>query len=647
MLLSVSNLSKAFSEKVVLKNASFHINETDKAAITGINGAGKSTLLRMIIGEISPDEGTVVFSHDATYGYLSQQHTVNGTRTLWEEVATVKQDIFDMRDQLRSMEDRMPLVSGQELSRLMEQYHTLTHRYELCNGYACESEITGVLCGLSFSEADFHKPVAQFSGGQKTRIALAKILLQKPDLILLDEPTNHLDIPSIQFLENFIRNFKGAVLLISHDRYFLDRTMTKIIEIDNHEVTVYTGNYTEYAAKRQQVRIARWNAYANQQRVIRHQEEVIEKLRSFHREKSIRRAESREKMLAKMEVLEKPVEISHQMKLNLTPHILSGNDVLSVRGLTKAYGSHSLFQDADIEIKRGEHVALIGDNGTGKTTLFKIINELVTADAGTIRLGTNVVIGYYDQEHQVLTEDNTLFEEISDAYPDLSNTEIRNILAAFLFTNDDVFKRVSELSGGEQGRLCLAKLMLSECNFLMLDEPTNHLDMDSKEILEHALNQYRGTCFYISHDRYFVNRTASRILELSDGTFREYLGNYDYYLEKKQERLNALAGNPTEGSAGAGKENSVSASEHAPMSEGARDWKASKEEQARLRKLENEVKKTEARIEELEAENKSLLAEMSRPEIATNSVELQKLAALHERNEAELNALYEKWEQLQ
>ncbi len=647
MLLSVSNLSKAFSEKVVLKNASFHINETDKAAITGINGAGKSTLLRMIIGEISPDEGTVVFSHDATYGYLSQQHTVNGTRTLWEEVATVKQDIFDMRDQLRSMEDRMPLVSGQELSRLMEQYHTLTHRYELCNGYACESEITGVLCGLSFSEADFHKPVAQFSGGQKTRIALAKILLQKPDLILLDEPTNHLDIPSIQFLENFIRNFKGAVLLISHDRYFLDRTMTKIIEIDNHEVTVYTGNYTEYAAKREQVRIARWNAYANQQRVIRHQEEVIEKLRSFHREKSIRRAESREKMLAKMEVLEKPVEISHQMKLNLTPHILSGNDVLSVRGLTKSYGSHSLFQDADIEIKRGEHVALIGDNGTGKTTLFKIINELVTADAGTIRLGTNVVIGYYDQEHQVLTEDNTLFEEISDAYPDLSNTEIRNILAAFLFTNDDVFKRVSELSGGEQGRLCLAKLMLSECNFLMLDEPTNHLDMDSKEILEHALNQYRGTCFYISHDRYFVNRTASRILELSDGTFREYLGNYDYYLEKKQERLNALAGNPTEGSAGAGKKNSVSASEHAPMSEGARDWKASKEEQARLRKLENEVKKTEARIEELEAENKSLLAEMSRPEIATNSVELQKLAALHERNEAELNALYEKWEQLQ
>ncbi len=647
MLLSVSNLSKAFSEKVVLKNASFHINETDKAAITGINGAGKSTLLRMIIGEISPDEGTVVFSHDATYGYLSQQHTVNGTRTLWEEVATVKQDIFDMRDQLRSMEDRMPLVSGPELSRLMEQYHTLTHRYELCNGYACESEITGVLCGLSFSEADFHKPVAQFSGGQKTRIALAKILLQKPDLILLDEPTNHLDIPSIQFLENFIRNFKGAVLLISHDRYFLDRTMTKIIEIDNHEVTVYTGNYTEYAAKREQVRIARWNAYANQQRVIRHQEEVIEKLRSFHREKSIRRAESREKMLAKMEVLEKPVEISHQMKLNLTPHILSGNDVLSVRGLTKSYGSHSLFQDADIEIKRGEHVALIGDNGTGKTTLFKIINELVTADAGTIRLGTNVVIGYYDQEHQVLTEDNTLFEEISDAYPDLSNTEIRNILAAFLFTNDDVFKRVSELSGGEQGRLCLAKLMLSECNFLMLDEPTNHLDMDSKEILEHALNQYRGTCFYISHDRYFVNRTASRILELSDGTFREYLGNYDYYLEKKQERLNALAGNPTEGSAGAGKKNSVSASEHAPMSEGARDWKASKEEQARLRKLENEVKKTEARIEELEAENKSLLAEMSRPEIATNSVELQKLAALHERNEAELNALYEKWEQLQ
>lgn len=643
MLLQISNLSKAFQEKIILQNASFHLNENDKAAITGINGAGKTTLLRMIIGEMAPDDGVVTFAKDATFGYLSQQHTVNGDRTLWEEVAEVKQDIFEMRDRLSAMENRMPEVTGDELSRLMDQYNTLSHQYELCNGYACESEITGILNGLSFPESDFTKPISQFSGGQKTRIALAKILLKKPDLIILDEPTNHLDIPSIQFLENFIRNFKGAVLLVSHDRYFLDRTMTKIIEIDNHEVTVYTGNYTDYAAKREIVRIAKWNAYVNQQKNIKHQEEVIAKLKSFNREKSIKRAESREKMLAKIEVLEKPAEINNHMKITLSPHIQSGNDVLSVRELSKTYGTHNLFTNANIEIKRGEHVALIGDNGTGKTTLFKIINELVTADAGTIRLGTNVVIGYYDQEHQVLTDDNTLFEEIADAYPDLTNTEIRNILAAFLFTNDDVFKRVSDLSGGEQGRLCLAKLMLSECNFLVLDEPTNHLDIDSKEILENAINQYTGTCFYISHDRYFVNRTASRILELENGSFREYLGNYDYYLEKKQERMVSIDAVQKTGA----KESTTKASAPAPLSDGAKDWKASKEEQARLRKIENELKKTENRIEELENRNKILMEEMAKPEVATNSVRLQELAAEHEKNENELLELMDKWESLQ
>ena len=637
MLLSCSNLSKSFLEKIIIKNASFHLEEYDKAAITGINGAGKTTLLRMITGELTPDDGVIAFSKNASFGYLSQQHNVNNTNSIWDELKSVKENVFIMRDKLSQMESDMKELSGNDLEKLMAQYTTLSHQYELINGYACESEITGVLKGLGFEENEFLKLISALSGGQKTRVALAKILLMKPDLIILDEPTNHLDIQSIQYLENFIRTFKGCVLLVSHDRYFLDRTVNKIIEIDNSRVTVFKGNYSEYAQKRESLRIAAWNAYANQQKMIEHQEAVIEKLRSFNREKSIKRAESREKMLAKIEVLEKPVTFDNKMNITLTPHILSGNDVLSVKELSKAFGSRTLFSNANIEIKRGEHVALIGNNGTGKTTLFKIINQLLDADSGTIKLGANVVIGYYDQEHQLLNGENSLFEEISDAYPNLTNTEIRNTLAAFLFTNDDVFKRVDSLSGGEKGRLCLAKLMLSECNFLILDEPTNHLDIESKEILENALNNYEGTCFYISHDRYFVNKTAHRILELSDNTFYEYLGNYDYYLEKKENisTFSSASVTPKE------------ATKTVSMTESAKDYKAMKELQAAKRKKENEIKRLEDKIADYESQVAEIDNIMSLPENATNSARLNELSDKQAELTKELNSMYEMWEKLQ
>lgn len=634
MLLSCSNLSKSFLEKNIIKNASFHLEENDKAAITGINGAGKTTLLKMITGELPTDDGVIAFSKNATFGYLSQQHNVDNNNSIWDELKSVKENVFIMRDKLSQMETEMKELTGDALEKLMEQYTTLSHQYELINGYACESEINGILKGLGFLDNDFAKLISTLSGGQKTRVALAKILLMKPDLIILDEPTNHLDIQSIQYLESFIRAFKGCVLLVSHDRYFLDRTVNKIIEIDNCKVTVFTGNYSEYAKKRESLRIAAWNAYANQQQMIKHQEAVIEKLRSFNREKSIKRAESREKMLDKIEVLEKPVTFTNKMNITLTPHLLSGNDVLSIKDLSKSFGKKTLFSNANIEIKRAEHVALIGNNGTGKTTLFKIINQLLDADSGIIKLGANVVIGYYDQEHQLLNGENTLFEEISDAYPNLTNTQIRNTLAAFLFTNDDVFKRVDSLSGGEKGRLCLAKLMLSECNFLILDEPTNHLDIESKEILESALNNYEGTCFYISHDRYFVNKTAHRILELSDNTFCEYLGNYDYYLEKKEAKQAANTAN---------KESLAKAE----LTESAKDYKAMKEIQAAKRKKENEIKKLEGKISDYENQISELDTIMSLPENATNSARLHELSDKQAALMEELDAMYEKWEELQ
>lgn len=641
MILSCQNISKAFVENQVLKNVSFHIEDHEKAAIVGINGAGKTTLLRIIVGEMTPDNGQVVLAKDKTLGYLAQNSTVDTSHTIYEELLSVKADLLRLEEKIRECENNMKHADGDALEDLMKQYTSLTHAFETGGGYLYRSELVGVLKGLGFTEDEFSKPVATLSGGQKTRVALGRLLLQNPDLIILDEPTNHLDMNSIAWLETYLLNYKGAVLIVSHDRYFLDRIAGKVIEIDQSKATTFMGNYSDYAVKKEQLRVAAWNAYMNQQREIKHQEEVIEKLKSFNREKSIKRAESREKMLDKIEVIEKPSEVRTDMKLTLTPRSLSGNDVLTVEHLSKSFDSHKLFTDVNFEIKRGEHVAIIGDNGSGKTTLLKILNGLVPADQGTFRLGSNVEIGYYDQEHHVLHSEKTLFEEISDDYPYLNNTQIRNVLAAFLFTGEDVFKRISDLSGGERGRVSLAKLVLSNANFLILDEPTNHLDIMSKEILEDALNGYEGTILYVSHDRYFINRTAHRILDLTEGQFVSYVGNYDYYLEKHDTVMAAIEANAPQN---ADADSAVAAK--AAESEVKLDWKAQKEEQARLRKKENDLKKCEEKIAELEARISEIDTEMSDPAIGTQVAKLQELSKEQTSCQEQLEKLYEQWEEL-
>lgn len=632
MILSCQNISKAFMEDTVLSHVSFHIEDYEKAAIVGINGAGKTTLLRIIVGELAPESGQVILSKGKTIGYLAQNAGLQSENSIYDELLSVKSNLVALEQQIRETELAMKDAGEAALSSLMEKYSLLTHKYESGGGYTYKSELIGVLKGLGFSEEEFSKSIATLSGGQKTRVALGKLLLLSPDLIILDEPTNHLDMQSIAWLETYLLNYKGAVLIVSHDRFFLDRIAGKIIELDQSQATVFSGNYSDYAKKKEQLRLAAWNAYLNQQREIRHQEEVIEKLRSFNREKSIKRAESREKMLDKIEVLDKPTEVRADMHLSLTPRIKSGNDVLVVEELSKAFDSQALFTNVSFAVKRGEHVAIIGDNGTGKTTLLKILNGLLPADSGVFHLGTNVEIGYYDQEHHVLHSEKTLFEEISDDYPYLTNTEIRNVLAAFLFTGDDVFKRVCDLSGGEKGRVSLAKLMLSNANFLILDEPTNHLDIMSKEILEDALNRYEGTVLYVSHDRYFINKTASRILELTGRTFVNYIGNYDYYLEKKDILSVSLP--------------AAQQAASAADSESKADWKQQKEEQARIRKRENDLKKCEERIEKLETRKQELEAEMANPDVATDVVRLQEISKEQDAIGAELSGLYEVWEAL-
>ena len=635
MILACQNINKAFGTDVILKNASFHIEDREKAAVVGINGAGKSTLLKIIIGEMEADSGEVILSKGRTIGYLAQHQDLNSNHTIYQELLTVKQDVIDLEARIRDIEARMKELSGENLDTALEQYTRMNHEFELKNGYAYKSEVVGVLKGLGFEEEEFDKHVNKLSGGQKTRVSLGKLLLSHPDLIMLDEPTNHLDMNSIAWLETFLLNYDGAVLVVAHDRYFLNRIATKIIEIDAGEVTTFQGNYSDYAAKKSQLREARMHAWLNQQREIKHQEEVIQKLKSFNREKSIKRAESREKMLDKMEVLEKPSEIRSEMHITLEPKVVSGNDVLTVEGLAKSFGNQTLFTDLNFEVKRGERVALIGNNGTGKTTILKILNGLLPADSGSFTLGSKVHIGYYDQEHHVLHPEKTLFEEISDAYPDLDNTTIRSTLAAFLFTGDDVFKRISELSGGERGRVSLAKLMLSEANFLILDEPTNHLDIVSKEILEQALNCYTGTVLYVSHDRYFINTTATRILDLTGGQLVNYIGNYDYYLEK-HEILTPKAV-PAEAA-------ETKAAE--PESAGKLDWKQQKEEQARQRKRENDFKKTEAEIFELETRDGEIDQLLTQESVYTNVAECMKLHKEKEAIAARLEILYEQWEAL-
>ena len=640
MILACHNLNKSFGEQQIVRNGSFHIEDREKAALVGVNGAGKSTILKMIMNEEPCDSGTIVLTKGRTIGYLAQQQHLNSGNTIYEELKTAKADLIEMEQQIRTIEPELKHLSGEALETRLNTYHRLMSEFESRNGYAYESEIIGVLKGLGFKEEDFSKRTATLSGGQKTRVSLGKLLLTKPDILLLDEPTNHLDLNSIAWLETYLLNYAGAVFIISHDRFFLNRVVTKVIEIENGTIRMYSGNYKAYADKKKQIRDALMKEYLNQQKEIKHHEEVIEKLRSFNREKSIKRAESREKMLDKIQMVEKPAEAAQEMHFALKPSCISGNDVLKVEHLTKQFDNQVLFRDISFEIKRGEHVAIIGDNGTGKTTLLKILNQILDADDGAFELGAKVKIGYYDQEHHVLHDKKSIFDEISDAYPTLTNTEIRNTLAAFQFTGEDVFKLVGDLSGGEKGRVSLAKLMLSEANFLILDEPTNHLDILSKEILEQALNNYTGTILYVSHDRYFINQTATRILELVNRTFVNYIGNYDYYLEKKEALTAAYAPDTSHSSPAA------DTGDRTEEKESKLSWQQQKEQQAKERKRKNDLKKIEDRIGTLEARNTEIDALMTQEEIYTNSVKCQEFATEKNKNTEELEELYEKWEEL-
>ena len=639
MILSCNHIDKAFGVKQILKDVSFHVEEREKTAIVGINGAGKSTLLKIIMNQLPADSGEVTLSRGASIGYLAQHEAVSGEHTIYEELLEVKKEIIEMEEKIRSLELDMKHQQGEELTATLELYHRLSTEFENQNGYAYKSELIGVLKGLGFEESEFDKSVATLSGGQKTRVALGKLLLSKPDIILLDEPTNHLDMNSIAWLETYLLNYQGAVIIVAHDRYFLNKVVTKVVELDNGHATVFLGNYSDYAAKKAMLRDAQLKAWMNQQQEIKHQEQVIAKLKSFNREKSIKRAESREKMLDKIDRLEKPTELNSEIHLQLHPRVESGEDVLKVEHLSKAFDSQQLFSDLNFSVKRGEKVAIIGNNGTGKTTILKIINSVIEADAGSFTLGSKVHIGYYDQEHHVLHMEKTLFEEIADDYPTLTNTEIRNTLAAFLFTGDDVFKQIKDLSGGERGRVSLAKLMLSEANFLILDEPTNHLDIVSKEILEHALNQYTGTVLYVSHDRYFINQTASRILDLTGNTLVNYIGNYDYYLEKREELTRIYA-----------PETSVSSVEQSnaatAVSSGKDEWQKRKEEQARERKRQNDLKKTEDQIQKLEARNQEIDEQMCLESVYTDVAKCMELNKEKTENANKLEALYEVWESL-
>lgn len=636
MILSCNNISKSFGNDVIIKSCSFNIEDHEKAAIVGINGAGKSTLLKIITGIEPADTGLVTLAKDKTLGYLAQQQNLGSDNTIYDELLSVKQYILDMEKELRSIEKRMNTADGDELENLMKKYSDLNHRFEMENGYAYKSEITGVLKGLGFSEEDFTLNVNTLSGGQKTRVALGRLLLAKPDIILLDEPTNHLDMESIRWLENYLLNYNGAVLIVAHDRYFLDKIVSKIIELDNGVATVFSGNYTDYAAKKAILRNMKLKEYLNQQREIKHQEDVITKLKQFNREKSIKRAESREKMLDKIEIVDKPQELNDKMNIKLEPNVVSGNDVLTISGLSKSFDDVTLFDNIDIEIKRGERVALIGNNGTGKTTILKLINGIIEPDSGSIYLGAKVNIGYYDQEHHVLDPDKTIFDEIRDAYPDLNNTQIRNTLAAFLFTNEDVFKYIHDLSGGEKGRVSLAKLMLSNANFLILDEPTNHLDIVSKEILENALNNYTGTVLFVSHDRYFINAAATRIIELSNKTVVNYIGNYDYYLEKRD----ILSAKPV---------NTVSSAdiEHAKKAADSKaSWQEEKVKQAQLKKIKNELKRTEERIANIEERIDKLDNMYADPAISSDTAKLMEIHTEKEELSKELDKLYDRWGEL-
>lgn len=635
MILNATNISKSFGSNEIIKDATFLVNEHEKVAIVGVNGAGKTTLLKILTGEESADSGSITLAKDAKLGYLRQINNVDSALSIIDELYTVIEPILNMEKRMSQMQEDMKHLTGSELEELYSSYTALTHSYELMDGYAAKSRVIGILKGLGFEEIDFDRKINTLSGGQKTRVFLAKLLLEEPDIILLDEPTNHLDLRSIEWLESYLLNYKGAVIIVSHDRYFLDKIVSKVIDIENGNVQMYLGNYTDFSNKKQMLLDAKMKEYLNQQQEIKHQEAVITKLKQFNREKSIKRAESRQKQLEKIERVEAPQTYSENMRLSLDISKESGKDVLTVHNLSKSFDHKKLFWDINFEIKRGERVAIIGDNGTGKTTLLKIINGLLNPDTGEVIYGSNVSVAYYDQEHQVLHMDKTLFDELSDTYPEMTNTQIRNILAAFLFTGEDVYKKIADLSGGERGRVSLVKLMLSKANFLLLDEPTNHLDIVSKDVLENALNNFPGTVCYVSHDRYFINKTATRILDLTENRLLNYIGNYDYYIEKREAVEEA-----------ANLTNTEQAEKPADVSESKKEWIDNKTALAQKKKVKNALNKCEKEISEIEDKLQAVDEEFSNPENASNVGKLMELQKQKEALEKRLDKLMEDWEEL-
>jgi len=635
IILSCKDIKKSYGIDVILENITFTVQENDKVGIVGVNGAGKSTLFKLIAGSLEKDEGDIFIGKNIRIGYMSQDFGFESSNTIWEEMLTVFTPLVEMEKSIHELEQKISLLETSAADgsseALLRAYSNLQEEFKRKNGFGYKSRIKGVLKGLGFDAEDYDKPVSILSGGQKTRVALGKVLLQDFNLLLLDEPTNYLDIQSVEWLEEYLKNNKCATLIISHDRYFLDMVTGRTLEIENRTLQEYNGNYSSYIGQKQQLREMQMKDYAEQQKEIARQEAIIARFRQYNREKSIRQAESREKSLERMEKLEKPDTPPKNIGFKFEPGIRSGNDVLAVENLSKAF-EQQLFQDASFEVKRGERVALLGPNGIGKTTLLKIIAGLLKADSGCVRLGTNVIIGYYDQEQESLDYSSTVIDEIWDEYPQLNQSELRTKLAAFLFQGEDVFKEIHKLSGGERSRIALLKLMLSKSNFLLMDEPTNHLDILSKEVLENALCNYTGTVLLVSHDRYFLNKTATKIIELKQDGCIQYNGNYSYYINKKT------------------RFESQSAEQQAEIYEevtaNKNEWLKQKEEKSNLRRQQKRLETVEAEIAQAEDRIKEITFLMETPEIFSDHVKCQTLHEEQEQLQARLDSLYDEWSEL-
>ncbi len=630
MIIQFSKVSKSFLVDELLKDVNFIVNEGDKMAIVGYNGAGKTTLARLITGELLADSGEIIIQKNKSIAFLKQNPLIKSDRNLYDEIYNANKEIISLKKEINTVLSEINLSEDKgSIEILNKRLHLLQEKFDKMDGYKYDSLVKGVINGLGFAKNHMDMPVSKLSGGEKTRLSLAKELIKNPDILILDEPTNHLDIKSLNWLENFLKAYKGTLIVISHDRYFLDTVTNRTLDIDNGRVRVYNMHFSKYIIEKEKIRISQIRQYEANQREIKRQEDVIAKLKSFNREKSIKRAQSREKMLSKMEKVERPHYVDVDMNLKLEPRYESGFNVLDINNISKSFGDLELFKDVSFKIHKGDKVALIGDNGSGKSTFFKILNRKLRADNGSFIYGTKVVSSYFDQEHKLLDESLNLMEEIANTNKDLSGTEIRNILASYLFRGDDVFKRISSLSGGEKSRLTFVKLMLSEANFLMLDEPTNHLDLSSKNILEEGLRGYKGTLFIISHDRYFVNRVCNKILYLNNKKMSLFDGNYANFVEKG---LMNPENNDKE--------------EVKKESSSKETWLKEKEKQAQIKKRQNRIKKCEENIAKIEEKIEFYDEELAKEEVFTNHVKAHEIAAKKEKLEHELEKLFEEWEKL-